>query len=186
MRIIGGRLRGRVLPGRALSNVRPTTDRARETVFNILQNYVEFTGARVLDLFAGSGALGFEAVSRGAESAVFVEKHRKTAEMLDASAHALGVEHEVQVVRDDVLRFLATPQSVPYRLVFCDPPYALTTGNRVFALLAAHKWCEPGAVLVSEHDMRETVLEQPGWRKVAERMFGETKVDFFQHSSEAV
>lgn len=185
MRIIGGFLRGRVLPGRAPSNVRPTTDRARETVFNIVHNYVELSGARVLDIFAGSGALGFEAISRRAAECVFIEKHRKTAESIAESARALGVESAVQVLRDDVLRVVSAAPEVPFRLIFCDPPYALMTVNRVFALLAQHGWCEPGGLFVAEHDMRETVLEQSGWQRVAERSFGETKVDFFQYTQEA-
>ncbi len=184
MRIIGGTLRGRVLPGRALPNVRPTTDRARETVFNIVQNYVAYGGARVLDLFAGSGALGFESISRGAAECVFVEKHRRTADAIGQAASALGVERAVQVVRDDVVRFLSAAHTQPFRLIFCDPPYALMACNRVFSLIAEHRLCEPGGLLVSEHDMRETVMEQPYWPRVAERMFGETRVDFFQYSPE--
>lgn len=190
MRITGGRLRGRVFSARRFDNVRPTTDRARETVFNIVQNLVDIDGAHVLDLFAGSGALGFEALSRGAADCTAVEQHRKTADAVEATARELGVADIVRVVRQDVLKFLAQTEGPPdgarFRLVFCDPPYALKAVNRVFSLLAERGLCEAGGLFVAEHDMRETVLVPEGWTHAASRSFGETTVDMFQYSPEAV
>lgn len=180
MRIIAGSLRGRSFSARALANVRPTTDRARETIFNIVQNHVTYDGARVLDLCAGSGALGFEALSRGADRCVFVEKHRKTADALAATAQEFGVQERTEIVRQDVLKALPALEGRTFDLVFCDPPYALRLLNSVFALLVRHRLAAPGALFVAEHDPGETVLTAEGWEKRTERSFGGTNVDFFQ------
>jgi 16S rRNA (guanine966-N2)-methyltransferase len=186
MRIIAGSLRGRSFSARSLANVRPTTDRARETVFNIVQNYVEYDGLRVLDLCAGSGALGLEAISRGAAHCVFVEKHRPTAEALAATAREFGVADCVEIIRQDMLKVLPTLEGQVFDLLFCDPPYALRLLNTVFSSIQRHGLAAPGALFVAEHEPGETVLVVPGWEKRTERSFGGTKVDFFQYSTEVV
>lgn len=183
MRIIGGTLRGRSLSAQPFANVRPTTDRVRETVFNIVQNYVDIEGIAVLDICAGSGALGFEALSRGAARCVAIEKHRKTAAALAATARTFGVDGSIDIVQNDALKALRAFTGEQFALIFCDPPYALTLLNAVFSALDANNLAAPGALFVAEHDRRETVLPLPGWNRVADRLFGETRVDFFQRYS---
>lgn len=186
MRIIAGSLRGRSFSARSLANVRPTTDRARETIFNIVQNYVEYGGARVLDLCAGSGALGLEAISRGAAHCIFVEKHRQTADALAATVQDFGVADQTAIIRQDMIKALPALQGQEFDLLFCDPPYALRTLNPVFSLIQRHQLAAPGALFVAEHDPGETVLTVIGWEKRTERTFGGTKVDFFQRSTETL
>lgn len=133
MRIISGKYKSRKIytssPPKEdcvkgnISGFRPTTDRAKETLFNVLNNLADFTGMLCLDLFAGSGALGFEAVSRGAESCDFVENSPKQIECINRTAEELGFE-QYTVYNEDVIRFLKLNTGAQYDIIFADPPYA--------------------------------------------------------------
>lgn len=184
MRITGGRLRSRTLNTGGFQGIRPTTDRARETIFNILLNHCDFDGIAVLDLCAGSGALGIEALSRGAASAVFVEKSRKNCTLLADSLKMLDIAAMAHVVCDDAVRSVAHFQNERlnecFDMLFCDPPYSAKLINPVFAALAASSICAENCIFIAEHDVRETVLLPEGWQKLTERHFGETVVEFFQ------
>lgn len=133
VRIIGGRWRGTRLPVAEAEGLRPTSDRARETLFNWLAPILP--GARVLDLFAGSGALGFEALSRGAREAVLVERDAMMAESLRQTVAKLRAEGEAQVVVADALAFLRAPLHGRFDLVFLDPPFAAALWPSAFAAL---------------------------------------------------
>jgi 16S rRNA (guanine966-N2)-methyltransferase len=133
VRIIGGRWRGTRLPVVVADGLRPTSDRARETLFNWLQPALP--GARVLDLFAGSGALGLEALSRGAREAVLVERDRGAAESLRQAVAKLHAQAEAQVVSADALAFLRAPLQGRFDIVFVDPPFAAGLWPAVFDLL---------------------------------------------------
>ncbi|MEX2155279.1 MAG: 16S rRNA (guanine(966)-N(2))-methyltransferase RsmD [Gemmatimonadales bacterium] len=122
LRIIAGEFKGRRLKTPTGRSVRPTSDRVREAWFSILQQSIP--GARVLDLFAGSGALGFEALSRGAVSVDFVERHRSSLAVLNANAETLKVEERVTIHRVDAMRFAERLQPGQYDVAFADPPYA--------------------------------------------------------------
>lgn len=183
MRITGGRLRSRILNTSGFQGIRPTTDRARETIFNILVHHCDFEGAAVLDLCAGSGALGIEAVSRGADSVVLVEKSRKNCVLLAGSLKTLGIEDETRIVCDDAVRALASLEHKQFDIIFCDPPYAAKLINPVFMALAATTICSDDCMFIAEHDVRETVVPPSGWQKLTERHFGETIVEFFQKRS---
>ena len=185
MRITGGRLRSRTLNTSGFQGIRPTTDRARETIFNILLNHCDLDGVSVLDLCAGSGALGIEAISRGAARAVLVEKSRKNCTHLAESLKTLTIQDAVRVVCDDAVRSIAALQGQNaegqnFNLIFCDPPYAAKLINPVFAALASSEICSKDCIFIAEHDVRETVLLPTGWQKLTERHFGETIVEFFQ------
>lgn len=180
MRITGGQLRSRVLNTSGFHGIRPTTDRARETMFNILLNYCDFEEARVLDICAGTGALAFEALSRGAASATLIEKSRKNCRLLAESATSLGLHDVVRVVCGDAVETLASLSPRSFHLIFCDPPYAAKLINSVFRALVTGKVCANECVFVAEHDIRETVLPPQGWEKLTERHFGETIVEFFR------
>src|SRR5437588_3655918 len=125
MRIVGGRLRGRALAGPKSSAIRPSADRLRESLFNILAHAYgdPISGARVLDLFAGTGALGLEALSRGAAFALFVDERAEARALLRANVEALGLGGVSRIFRRDATRLEAAHPVEPFSLVFLDPPY---------------------------------------------------------------
>jgi 16S rRNA (guanine966-N2)-methyltransferase len=175
LRIIAGRFRGRRLqtpPGLA---VRPTGDRIKQTLFDILQGFVP--GARVLDLYAGSGNLGLEALSRGARRVVLVERAPAALQAIAANLQRLDAASEVEVVRAEALRYLAGSHAEPFDLVLADPPYA--DGVEAALLAAACGAVRPGGCLVLQHDRRWRPAPVPGWRHTAARRFGATGLDFF-------
>ena len=135
LRIIAGEFKGRRLKTPSGRSVRPTADRVKEAWFSILQQSIP--DARVLDLFAGSGALGFEALSRGAVSVDFVETHRVSLTALKANVEALGVEDRVTIHRSDALRFAERLQPAQYDVAFADPPYASDEAEHVAAVFRA-------------------------------------------------
>ena len=160
MRIIGGEWRGSKLPVADAAGLRPTSDRVRETLFNWLQPAL--TGARVLDLFAGSGALGLEAVSRGARQAWLVERDPRLAESLRGTAERLKAGDRVQVVRADTLAWLQAPLHGRFDIVFLDPPFEGGLWPRALALLP--QWLADDAWLYLESPMAAAVEPPPGWR----------------------
>jgi len=180
MRIVAGSARGRALRGpRSASSIRPTADRVRESIFNILGQWLD--GQRVLDLYAGTGALGLEAVSRGAARAVLVDSGREAAELCRQNARELGFEGQVSVMAMPVERALQALRGAGERfdVVFADPPYAAEVTARTLA--QAEPLLEPGGVCVMEHDKREEVPEAVGrLRRVDARVFGATRVAFFR------
>ncbi len=165
MRIVSGRWRGRVIKAPTDSRVRPTADRVREAWMSIVQH--DLPGARVLDLFAGSGALGLEALSRGAEHADFVELGRRSLAALGANIKALGAEELSTVHRGDAVRFVARLEVDAYDIAFADPPYGLG-----MALSVAERWREVpfAALLAIEHSVREDI---PGDDR---RVYGDTAI----------
>lgn len=174
-RIVGGTARGRRLavPSRG---TRPTSDRAREALFNTLGGELEITGARVLDLYAGSGAVGLEALSRGAAAAVFVESDRGAAAVLAENLSTLGLPGGI-LRRLSVESYLfATGADEPFDLVFADPPYATPAGTVrcTLDLLLEQGWLQPDAVVVVERSARDPVL---GWpceiKPIKQRRYGE-------------
>ncbi len=148
LRIIAGQWRGRRLPVAAAAGLRPTADRNRETLFNWLQG--DLQGAHVLDLFAGTGALGLEALSRGAASAVFVERNRRVAEALKGALAQLDATALAQVMTDDALRFLKRPPAAGFDLIFLDPPFRSTLLASAMPLLTQAGWLNPGAQIYLE------------------------------------
>ena len=170
VRIIGGEWRGRKLPFAPTPAIRPTPDRVRETLFNWLQPHV--AGSRCLDLFAGSGALGFEALSRGASAAVFVETDPQAVRQIGEMLEVLKCERG-RVVRMDASAFLAQPPT-PFDIVFLDPPYSARVLPRACTLLEAGGWLKPGAHIYLEDAAAagEPALP-PGWRLMRSKRAGE-------------
>src|SRR5262245_10895140 len=161
LRIIGGTLRGRKWNFPDAPGLRPTPDRVRETLFNWLAPHIG--GMRVLDLFAGSGALGFEALSRGAASAVLVEKDRATAANLRAVAQRFGLA-AARVDGSDALAFLRAQPAHTSDLVFLDPPFAAGLLEPALAALASHDVLAPGGFCYLEQSAREAMpLPPAGW-----------------------
>ena len=168
MRVVAGEFKGRRLAAPRGMRTRPTADRVREALFSMLG---DVSGARVLDLYAGSGALGIEALSRGAESAVFVERNPRAAEVIERNLASLGLEQ--QVVRQDAVRFLTRSEGM-FDLVFCDPPYdsASSLAGRLAERLPA--LTSKSARIVTESDKR-TPLELP-FPLLTERTYGDTRI----------
>ncbi len=181
MRIIGGNLKGRKLHPIKGLKIRPTSDYLRESIFNILAGHVQ--DAVVLDLFAGTGGLGIEALSRGASSAVFVDKHRQAIEAVAANVSACSLQERCTIIRKDILRgqgFLRLPDKT-FDLVFVDPPYDRGFVNRTLHLLSSSGCMVVGALVVTEHSVRETVAEKTnGLSKIDQRRHGKTFVSFYE------
>jgi 16S rRNA (guanine966-N2)-methyltransferase len=176
-RIVAGEAGGRRLGVPPGDRTRPTSDRTREALFGTLAALLDLDGARVLDLYAGSGAVGLEAVSRGAASALLVDCDARAAATARVNAAALGLADRVTVRRERVGRVLAAgPPAEPVDLAFADPPYA-QPGAEVDAALAAlvrHGWLAPGAVLVVERSSRAPGPTWPdGVRPLSSRRYGE-------------
>jgi len=175
-RIIGGEAGGRRLRTPSGESTRPTSDRVREALFSSLEALLgSVHGLRVLDLYAGSGAVGLEARSRGAGVVTCVEQDRRTAALVRDNARALGLT--VEVVASAVGRHLAHPPRTPYDVVFADPPYPLPTSVAEADLVArhGHGWLTPGALVVVERSSRGEPLTWPeGYEALRERRYGET------------
>jgi 16S rRNA (guanine966-N2)-methyltransferase len=155
----------------------------REAVFSALDARNAIVDASVLDLYAGSGALAIEALSRGARAATLVERDRSAIEAIGENVVALGLRAQTRVVANDVGRFLGglLPAGAPFDLVFADPPYD-TPDDAAAALLAAVTapgWCAPGAIVSLERPVRHSVAAPEGWRTGWERVFGDTLVAFY-------
>ncbi|HEU4704170.1 MAG TPA: 16S rRNA (guanine(966)-N(2))-methyltransferase RsmD [Sphingomicrobium sp.] len=173
MRIISGQWRGRRLRAPAGMETRPTADRVRETLFSMLASRLgSFEELRVADLFAGSGALGLEALSRGAGLACFVESDSKAAAAIRANAADLGALDRVQVLGGSAL---ALPKSEPFDLVFADPPYAPGSGTAAVRSVAAAAWLAAGGWMAVE-TARNDAVDPGGWAVDAARTVGRAKL----------
>jgi 16S rRNA (guanine966-N2)-methyltransferase len=173
IRIIGGCHRGRRLGFVPVRGLRPTPDRVRETLFNWLQTDVR--GARCLDLFAGSGALGLEALSRGAEALCAVEQNRQAAQRLRDNIVMLREQTRAEVRQADVLRFLQDPPAQPFDIVFADPPFADRVLPEVWRLLQADAWLSPAALVYLEQDAKASWPDPgPDWEVHREGRAGQT------------
>jgi 16S rRNA (guanine966-N2)-methyltransferase len=161
------------------SGTRPTTDRVRESLFNVLQARMDLDGIAVLDLYAGSGALGLEALSRGASSALLVESDRRAAAVIESNIAALGARGAV-LRRSPVDKMLQSRATRSVDLVFADPPYEVDTRaiERVLAALLANGWVRPGALAVIERPAVGPALAWPaGWEADDERRYGDTRLE---------
>lgn len=157
-------------------NVRPTPGRVKESLFSILQTRIE--GARFLDLYAGTGAIGFEAASRGAEKVVSVEGHRDTADAIREAAEQFGVSDRVEVVAAPVDRALYRLEG-EFDVVYADPPYADELPMQMFRLLLERHLLAPDALVIFEHSARTILPEIPGYRSVREEVYGDVALAFF-------
>jgi len=180
VRIVGGRLRGRPLvgPKPGLGSIRPTSDRLRESLFNVLAHAYDDAadGAHVLDLFAGTGALAFEALSRGAEFALLVDDGTEARGLIRENQMALGVAGHSRVFRRDATKLGPIGPMAPFGLVFCDPPYRKGLGEK--ALISAREggWLEPEALVVLEEAGDVEVVLPDGFALLERREYGETQV----------
>jgi 16S rRNA (guanine966-N2)-methyltransferase len=180
--ITGGTLRSRRVPSPPGRAVRPTPARVKEALFSILGSRVD--DARVLDLFAGSGALGFESLSRGAAHVTFVEKHRPTADALRAAARDLGVAEHVEVIAAPAEQAVSAVGG-RYDLVFADPPYAHPYPAAAFGTLRARRAIDAATTVVYEHSARESAPSDPAMQLERTERYGEVALAFMHPADEA-
>ncbi len=184
MRIVGGKFRGRSIaaPKQGSREIRPTTDRARESLFNILQHAHadKLDQSRVLDLFAGTGALGFEAMSRGAAFVLFVEMGTQGRGLLRQTVQALGLQGSSKLFRRDATKLgeIGTMQS--FDLVFVDPPYAKSLGEGALVALKRGNWLNDDALIVLEEALNAPFRLPEGFMVIDERRAGETVLRFLK------
>ncbi len=187
MRIVGGRLRGRLLRAPDSRAIRPTSERLRESIFDILVHRFSdrLEGARVIDLFAGSGALGLEALSRGASFALFVDDGHEARALLRANIETLGVGAQTQIRRADATRLGPAPAGPAFTLAFLDPPYGKGLAGPALAALAGGGWLAADALCVVEEAQSADIAAPNGFALADERAYGETKIMFLRHHDAA-
>lgn len=176
MRLISGSHAGRVLRVPAGLPVRPTTDLAKESLFNILNNRVDFEGLKVLDLFSGTGNISLEFASRGAGQVLSVDSNPKCIDFLSKTARSFGFEHVV-TIRSDVFRFLARPAG-SFDIVFADPPYDMASRETLPGLIFGSNFLLVDGWLIVEHDSRISFKKEPGFAE--ERKYGKVHFSFFR------
>ncbi|SFK17556.1 16S rRNA (guanine(966)-N(2))-methyltransferase RsmD [Caulobacter sp. UNC279MFTsu5.1] len=185
MRIVSGRYRGKAIVTPSGDTTRPTSDRARQAVFNILEHAAwapELNGARAIDLFAGSGALGLEAMSRGADFCLFVETDDAARGAIRENLEAFGLFGQARVHRRDATDLGPRPGSVgaPFDIAFLDPPYARGLGEKALDQLVAGGWLAPGAIVMFERGRDEADPAPAGFERLDARDYGAAKVFFFR------
>lgn len=187
MRITGGHFGGRLLAAPEDSRVRPTSDKVRQAVFNILAHNdfgTEFTlkGARVIDLFAGTGAMGLEALSRGARFCLFVDNETDSRALLRRNVESLALTGATKIWRRDATCLGQMPPVAggPFDLAFLDPPYRKNLIAPALASLGEGSWLSPSALLVAEHALDETLEETSGFEKLDSRTYGDTAVEYLR------
>jgi len=181
MRVVGGKFRGRSLATPSSSAIRPTSDRIRESLFNILEHQLggNFSDLRVLDLFAGTGALGMEALSRGAKAAVFVEESVEGCGLIRMNIETFSLAGVTRILRRDAAQLGAIGMMAPFHLVFADPPYGCGLGEKAFGTALAGGWLHNDAILVLEEN-RDVVISLPeGFVMNDERRYGGTVIRLY-------
>ena len=182
MRIVGGKFRGRSLQAPKSQAIRPTTDRIRESLFNVIShNYGEnLDNTRVLDLFAGTGALGIEALSRGARFALFIENSIEGRGLLRQNIENFSLQGHSKVFRRDATELGPIGSMTPFDLVFADPPYGRGFGEKAAAGLVAGGWLSPSGLFVLEEDKDSAPEILPGFELLETKSYAGTKIGIFR------
>ncbi|MBS9477389.1 16S rRNA (guanine(966)-N(2))-methyltransferase RsmD [Ancylobacter radicis] len=182
MRIVGGRFKGRTLRGPSTNATRPTSDRLREALFNVLAHAYgdPAEGARVLDLFAGTGALGLEALSRGAAFAVFVEEAAEPRGLIRANIEALGLDGITRIFRRDATKLGAALANDAFDLVFCDPPYGKGLAVAALECARAGRWLAPDALVIVEESVEAAFAAPDGFEELERRRYDTSELIFLR------
>lgn len=182
MRIVGGKLRGRTLVGPKGQGLRPTADRLRESLFNILIHAYgnPVNGARVLDLFAGTGALGLEAISRGAAFTLFVDDGAEARALLRANVDALGLGGTTRIFRRDATKLGPAHPVEPFSLVFADPPYGQGLAEKALASARDGGWLKPDALIVVEESKAASFRPPDDFEELERRPYDDTEFVFMR------
>ncbi len=180
MRVISGLYKGRVLRTVKDLSVRPATDRVKQTLFDMLANRIDLDGARVLDLFAGSGSLGIEALSRGASHVTFVEMDSRASDFIGKNLDMLGCKQETPIVQMDARAFINHSKE-KFDLVFADPPYSYEETPDLPGMIFGAGLVNAGGYLLIEHAKDISFSDTDLYRAGPEKRFGRTVVTFFRH-----
>jgi 16S rRNA (guanine966-N2)-methyltransferase len=182
MRVVGGSLRGRALAGPNSAAIRPTADRLRESLFNILAHAYgdPVSGARVLDLFAGTGALGIEALSRGADFGLFVDQSAEARALLRENVTALGLGGRSRIFRRDATKLGPVHPLEPFSLAFLDPPYGQALADAALAAARAGGWLRSGALVVVEEEAKAQFAAPAGFQERERRRYDDTEFVLLQ------
>lgn len=185
MRIVAGSLKGRAIVAPQGQGTRPTSDRARQAIFNVLEHAAwaePLEGMRVIDLYAGSGALGFEAISRGAAFGLFVETDDEARGAVRENADAYGLMGRTRVHRRSAVDLGARPGPIAeaFDLAFLDPPYGKGLGEQTLVKLLEGLWLKPGALVVFERGSDEPEIDTPGYERLDARDYGAARVLFLR------
>jgi 16S rRNA (guanine966-N2)-methyltransferase len=188
MRIVGGRLKGRTLLTPSSRAIRPTSERLRESIFDILEHRFpgQIDGARVVDLFAGTGALAIEALSRGARFALFVDNAAQARALLRANVETLKLGGVTRIWRADATKLGQAPTGGPFALAFLDPPYGQGLAESALAALVNGGWLERSALLVVEEAAEARIAAPAGLGLIDERTYGDTRIAIFQIAATAI
>jgi 16S rRNA (guanine966-N2)-methyltransferase len=183
MRVVAGRLRGRAIKGPNSDAIRPTADRLRESLFNILVHACgnPVLDARVLDLFAGTGALGIEALSRGARFALFIEDSAEGRALLRENVDTLALGAVTKIFRRDATRLGDVHPNEPFSLLFCDPPYRKGLAERALASARDGGWLVPGAMAVVEEATDAKFVAPEGFEELERRAYDDTEFVILRH-----
>ena len=183
MRVVGGRLRGRNIASPSSRDIRPTQDRLRESLFNILAHAYgdPCDGARVLDLFAGTGALGIEAISRGAAFTLFVDNGAEARALLRNNVEALGLGGVSKIYRRDATDLGSAHPMQPFALAFLDPPYGQGMAGKALASLRDGRWLTQDALVVVEESKASAVAAPDGFSELERRAYDDTEFVFLRH-----
>jgi len=179
MRIVAGKFKGASIEAPKGLATRPTSDRVRQALFNVLEHGAPrftFDGARVLDLFAGSGALGLEALSRGACFCLFVEESAQARAAIRRNVEALGLTGITKIWRRDATKLGEAGKLQPFNLIFCDPPYGQGLGERALAEAVNMGWAEEGAIAVWEERADAVIAWPAGFEEIDARRYGDTAI----------
>ena len=183
MRIVAGKFKGASLEAPKGLSTRPTSDRVRQALFNVLEHgpaRFEFEGARVLDLFAGTGALALEALSRGARYAVLIEEDAAARAAIRRNVEALSLTGVTKIWRRDATRLGEAGTLQPFDLVFCDPPYGKGLGERALASAATGGWLAKGAIAVLEERAASEIAWPASFQEIDRRRYGDTVIALAQ------
>ncbi len=187
MRVISGEKKGEKLFSLKRREIRPTSDKVKGAIFNILSYGLEFgqllEGKKVLDLFAGSGALGLEALSRGAEEVVFVDNSSASLNLTRKNLKKLGFETKGKMVKKDILRFLRSENEITsggFDLILADPPYGKGLCQKLLEILAEKNFLNADGILVMEHHKKEKIEEKKDFMLLQKRKYGDTLISFFK------
>lgn len=184
MRVIAGDARGQRLKAPKGSSIRPTADRVKESLFNILRN--ELAGARVLDLFAGTGSLAIEALSRGAAEALLVDSSAASAKLIRDNLRRLGLTRNARVITAPVRRALNSiaSQGRPFDIIFLDPPYGEELVPKTIEIIAREELLGAAGVIVAEHSTRDALQDRHGTLdRFDQRRYGDTMLSFYRMNS---
>jgi 16S rRNA (guanine966-N2)-methyltransferase len=182
MRIVGGSLRGRTLAAPGSTDIRPTADRLRENLFNILAHAYgdPVNGARIIDLFAGTGALGIEALSRGAAFALFIDEAAEARALIRENTAALGLGGTSRIFRRDATKLGPAHPLQPFTLAFLDPPYGEGLAEKALASARAGDWLTPDALIVVEEAAKARFVAPENFAELERRRYDDTELIFLR------